>query len=415
MKSLLPRNIEASCKEHLEYFPCLLIEGARQVGKSTLAHQLSRESDTVLTLDDDSVRAAAIADPQGFVESAGSAMLVIDEIQRCPDLTLAIKASIDRDRRPGRFILTGSSRLLRARGTVDSLAGRVARFSLFGLSQGEQQRHRDDFISRVVDDVTGLASTSSELKRTDYAQTLAKGSFPDAIEASDRLRATWLDSYLAGLVQRDMPDLRRQFEPDRAWSILRAIAARPAAELVKARIATEASLPAGTITGYLDLLHDVGLVASLPPWTPNLTKREVGRHKTLVIDSALAMRLSRTTAAQIAKIEHGEVLGALLEAFVAAELLRQQTWSNTDFRIFHFRDRAGLEVDFVIELDDGSIIGIEVKASATYSRQQFTGLKTMRDGLGERFVAGIVLGTAVTGVRHSDRLYGVPISVLWEA
>lgn len=211
-----------------------------------------------------------------------------------------------------------------------------------------------------------------------------------------------------------MTELRREVQPARAMGMLRTLAGRQAAELVKAKLAQETAIPPRTVTAYLDLLHDVHLVASVPAWTPNLAKREIGRPKSFVIDSAVAVRLARVTPAQLARIEYGEALGAFLEAFVAAELLRQRAWSARPFDLFHYRDADGDEVDLVLELDDGGVIGVEVKSSTSFAAKQFSGLAKMRDRLGERFIAGVVLNTGSTGYRYADRLYGVPVSALWE-
>ncbi|MFT4035065.1 MAG: ATP-binding protein [Patulibacter sp.] len=410
---LVERHVAAAAAEMLAHFPCLVIEGARQVGKSTLSTALARPGAVVRTLDDQQMRAAAEADPAGFLD-VGDRQLVIDEIQRLPALTLAVKAAIDADRRPGRFILTGSSSLLRVRGVADSLAGRAARLPLYGLSQGECRGLPDDFAGAVVDDGPSLAALSTELARADYAQLLAVGAYPEMRTLPEQMRGIWIDGYLQGIIRRDLVELRREVRPGRSLALLRALAGRQSAELVKAKLAQDTAVPPNTITGYLDLLHDVWLVASLPPWTPNLAKREIGRPKTMVVDSALAMWLARITPAQLAELEYGEALGAVLEAFVAAELLRQRTWSRQRFDLFHYRDRDGVEVDLVLEFGDGRIIAIEVKSAASFSSKQFAGLSRLRERLGDRFVAGIVLNTGQAGYRYAERLYGAPISALWE-
>ncbi|WP_188744772.1 DUF4143 domain-containing protein [Agromyces bauzanensis] len=197
-------------------------------------------------------------------------------------------------------------------------------------------------------------------------------------------------------------------------AVLRTLAGRQSAELVKARLAEETAVPSRTITGYLDLVHDVGLVASIPPWTPNLAKREIGRPKSFVIDSAVAMWLARLTPAQLMQLEYGEAFGGMLGAFVAAELLRQRTWSARRFDVFHYRERDGDEVDVVLEFDDGTVIGIEAKAAVSFNAKQFRGLSRLRDRLGARFIAGVVLNTGTSGYRYADRLYGAPVSALWE-
>lgn len=415
MPTLVPRHAAPLARELLASSPGLIIEGARQVGKSTLAQQLVAGSDAVVTtLDDPATRASALEDMPGFVGQAGDRTLVVDEIQRLPELTLAIKAAIDRDRRPGRFVLTGSSSLLRVRGLADSLAGRVLRLGLYGLSQGELAGTDDDLVARLAGpDLADLPNYRTTTTRKDYARLVGRGSYPEAVTLSPAVHRRWLDSYLDAIVRRDLGELRREVNPARAEAILRALAGNQSGELVKARLATTASIPAATITGYLDLLQDVGLVATIPPWTPNLVKREVGRRKALLLDSALAVRLARVTPEQLERFDHGEAFGSFLEGFVAAELMKQRTWTAEEFDLFHYRDRAGAEVDLVLELTGGRVIAIEVKAAGSFAGAHFRGLRTLRDQLGKRFVAGIVLNTGAEGYRYGERLYGLPIDALW--
>lgn len=413
MSALLPRPAGDVGRELLEIFPAVIIQGARQVGKSTLAHQLAQERTSMLvTLDDRRTREAAAADEVAFVEQCPDGTLVIDEVQRTPELLLAVKASIDRDRRPGRFLLTGSADLLNVKGHTDSLAGRAATLRLHGLSQGELAGKPEDFVSTLLSG-TSPARFSTSWNRSSYVTAMARGGYPDVRSLSPRHRAIWLDSYLDRVLERDAPLLPSGGQARRMRAILALVAANQAGELVKARLAGHANLPANTITPYLDVLRSVYLTDVLQPWTPNLTKREVGRPKALVSDSGLALRISRQTERQLEPLG-SDVIGGFFEAFVAAELLKQQSWSDQDYELFHFRDRDGLEVDLVLEFDDGRILGIEVKASATYRSEHFSGLRFLRDKLGDRFVAGVVLGMSTTGHQHAERLYGLPASALWE-
>lgn len=414
MSDLISRHSESLARDLLSHTPGLIIEGARQVGKSTLAGQLVAGSETLtVTLDDRQTRSAAEEDMVGFLAQAGRRTMVIDEIQRLPELTLAIKAAIDADRTPGRFILTGSASLLRARGLADSLAGRVLRLQLYGLSQGELRSTADDFATKIVAAPERLPEYRTATGRADYATLIGRGAYPEVQSLPSSVRRRWLDSYLDGIVRRDARDFRREVDPARTESLLRALAGNQSGELVKARLATATSIPAVTVTGYLDLLKDVGLVTTIPPWTPNLTKREVGRHKSLVIDSALATRLARVTPEQLQTLGHGEAFGSLLEGYVAAELIRQQTWTEQEFEVFHYRERDGLEVDLILELSGGQIIAIEVKGSTSFNRKQFHGLREVRERAGTAFLAGIVLNTGTTGYRFGDRLYGLPVDALW--
>jgi len=259
-----------------------------------------------------------------------------------------------------------------------------------------------------------LLSWSPVTTRQNYADMLEVGSYPEAITLTPRTRRVWFDSYLSGMVYRDLREQRTQYDPQRGLAVIRVLAGHPASELVISHLARDARIPASSTAGYVDLFRSAGLVASIPPWTPNLSKRESGRSKTFLLDSGLALRTTRITSSQLLAIENLESFGGFLEAMVDTELLKQQTWTETEHEVFHFRDRDGWEVDALLELTGGGVIGIEVKASTTFKGDQFNGLRRLRDSLGSRFIAGFVLNTGQEGFRYADRLYGLPISALWE-
>jgi predicted AAA+ superfamily ATPase len=415
MDHLFPRHLLPVAQEMLEQFPAVSIEGARQVGKSTLAGMLAPGA-AVANLDDDVTRSTARHDPGLLLAQGGAGVLIVDECQRVPELTLALKAAIDRDRRPGRFVVTGSASLLRVAGLADSLAGRVARLTLYGLSRGESAGLADDFVTAVqARDPRSWAEFSTATVRSDYADMIGEGSFPALRRLTERGRRTWFDSYLDSVLFRDLSELRREYDPNRGLAVTRVLAGNPSGELVAANVARATGIPASTVTGYLDLLRSAGLLATIPPWTPNLSKRESGRPKAFLLDGGLALRCVRLTAAQLVAVENLESFGRYLEALVAAELLKQRTWSAADFEVFHYRDRDGAEVDLVVELAGSGVIGLEVKASTAFRGDDFNGLRRLRDRLGPRFLAGFVLATAQTGFHYADRLYGLPIAALWEA
>lgn len=396
----------------METFPATVIQGARQVGKSTFAAQLvSGTRARIVTLDDESTRLAARAEPVAFVEQGGAGTLVIDELQRAPELLLAIKASIDRDRRPGRFVLTGSSNLLKLSRTPDSLAGRAVTVELRPLSVGEAQGRRDDIISslRRGADPADFSTTNA---RQESIRLVACGGYPEARRLSERMRNVWFDGYVERLLDRDVKDIAPRVDSGRIGSVLRLLAANQSGELVKARIARDVDVPETSITAYVDLLQTMYLTSMLRPWTPNLTSREAARPKTIVSDSGLAARLTRTPERQLEPLGN-PFLGAALEGFVVAELMKQRTWSSEEYELFHFRDRNGAEVDIVVELADGSVIGFEVKASSTLKAEHLSGLRLLRDKLGERFLGGYVLNTAEAGASMGDRLWALPIPALW--
>jgi predicted AAA+ superfamily ATPase len=406
-------------EEQLALFPAVVIEGARQVGKSALASLLSEYRTTVtFNLDNPAALDAARFDPIAFVAQGGDNLMVIDEIQRFPELKLALKENIDRNRRPGRFLLMRSSSLFQVKGLTDSLAGRAGRLELFGFSQGETQGQIDDFCTAILDALEAewrpILSFRSSLARSDYALLVAAGSYPPTFGFNARSRSLWLDAYLKGVANRDLGELNRKYEPARAQALLHSLAGKQSALLNKAKLARSVNVSPTTVTTYLDLFEAVGLYARIPPWTPNLSKRETASPKGLLLDSGLAARLARVTAAQLSNLLLGEALGGFLEAFVCAELLKQQSWSQSDYTIFHYRADTHTEVDLLLELENGDVIGIEVKASTTYRGEDFNGLRRLRDKLGRRFRVGIVLNTAPTGYRYGEKLYGLPVSALWQ-
>ena len=406
--TIIPRHLLGHGQELLATFPVVVIQGARQVGKSTLANLLVEKGQGVqVTLDDTATLAALRHDPDTFLTQAGDGTLVIDEAQLDAELPRAVKKLVDQDRRPGRFLLTGSANLLRTRWTTDSLAGRAVTLRLRGLSQGELHRQHDDFVSDLLVD-GALPSFTTGLTRSDYIQILVTGGFPEMQRRlSPRMHGAWLDSYLERILDKDAPFISRGSATARLAALTRLIAANQGEELVKARIAEQAAIPQGTITGYLDALEAIFLTEKLRPWTANLTKREVGRPKVSIGDPALALQLAGVSPSQFSSLA-SEAFGHHLEAFVVSELLKQRGWSETEFTLSHFRDRNGLEVDIVIELSDGGVIAIEVKAD------HFRNLLRLEELLGDRFRRGIVLNTAPTGFQFSRTCAALPIAALWE-
>lgn len=415
MEQFVPRHLTREVSELVALFPAVELGGARQVGKSTLIKLLApliSKPIRAFTLDDPEVRALAENDPRGFLAQHPGSLLAIDEFQRVPALTLALKAAVDADRSPARFLITGSTNLLARQSAADSLAGRVINTRLFGFSQGELLRVHDDFVAAVLAGRHAEPFTAT-MGRQEYVDVIARGSMPEAVELPQRFRTTWLESYLTRLLSRDLLDLARLSDPLRVRSLLAALAATQGSETVVSRVGGAVNLSASTTSSYLDLLRALFLVERVPPWTPNLLKREVGRSKYLVADSALAMMLTRTSPAALLDLSGSPSLGGFLEAFTAAELLRQRGWADVRFDVTHYRSPDGREVDLVLELDDGRVIALEVKAAQSVSRHDFRHLSWLREQLGERLVAGIVLTMDATGRQLHDNLFALPIEALW--
>ncbi len=388
------------------------MNGARQVGKTSLvrAHRYAGAVDFA-TLDDPATRAGASFDPRAFVDRTADTF-VVDEAQLEPALFRAVKAAVDRDRRPGRFLLTGSSRLMAAPEMADSLVGRVETLELWPFSERELVRNgsADSFVDVAFSSPQALMR-SGETSRRDYAEMVVRGGFPEVLQRTHARRARWFDSYVQTVTQRvvhELADIERLAEIPR---LLRLCAARSGTELNITSIASDLGIPARTLSSYMAHLSNAFLVHLIPAWSTNLSAKVVRRPKIVVTDTGLAAHLNGVTAASL--LSRPDVLGPLLETFVAMELRKQLSWSAERAALWHFRDRSGAEVDLVIEHPDGRIVGIEVKATSSPRVADARGLRFLADRLGDRFWHGFLLSTAPDATPLGSRVAALPISSLW--
>jgi uncharacterized protein len=384
--------------------------GPRQAGKSTLAKMLvdGPLPADYLTLDDEPERSAASSDPAGYVAAMGR-RTVIDEIQRAPDLLLAIKSRLDRDRSPGQFLLTGSANLRRIPTVADALPGRVDYLTLWPLTQGEIAERREDFLERLfAGDVVSI--TDAPIGRHEYAERLLTGGFPEARAREDVERVRFFQSYVDTIVDRDIGDTARVQDPATVGTLLRLIAARSGSLARYEALGRDARIDGKTAKSHLDVLERLFLVRVRRPWHVNLGKRQVKAPKLYVADTGL---LAGLVGADPQRVQNDNGLaGALFETFVATELERQASWSAQPLTFWHYRD-GPREVDVVVERPSGEIVAIEVKAGATVRRHDFAGLTHLRDRLGERLVAGVVLYAGQRTLPFGDRLWAVPLQGLW--
>ncbi len=408
---VLPRFASASVVAALEDTPVVVIQGARQVGKSTLAGLLAAVRPSVnITLDDEQSRLAAQHDPVSFLQQAGDRLLVIDEAQRAPELILPLKAAVDRDRRPGRFLLTGSADLLRVKGVGDSLAGRAESVELLPLSQGEIRRRGtpEDFVAAVVGGAWPAAGTPIDLAG------VVQGGYPEAIRRPEPRAGRWFDNYTARLAEHDARELHQGGYAHQVGHLMSLLAAGGMAELVKARLARELAVSETTVDAYLRMMRTMRLTVELPAWGRSARGRVIRRSKVALTDTGLSARLAGFSVAKISAMGAREYAGSLVEQFVALELLKQRGWSREVFSLAHFRDHDGLEVDVVVELRDGRLIAIEVKSGQTITSRSWAGLARFRERFPDREVIGVVLH----GGSQVSQLFGwlhlLPITSLWQ-
>ncbi len=410
---MLRRALTPLVAEALLDTPVVLLLGARQVGKSTLAKALLEDGreGRYLCLDDPAVRRAAEVDPAGFVAQA-KGLTVLDEIQLAPELFRVIKAEVDRDRRPGRFLLTGSANVLVLPQLSESLAGRMELLALEGLSQCEILGTSSNLVDRLFD-YSPLELQHLPLDREALISAILAGGFPEARDrAAGRRRSQWFESYIQTLLQRDVRDLSQIEGLTQLPRILELLAVRSAGLLNLSEVSRTLSIPINTLKRYLTLLEAVFVITTLNPWSSHLGKRLVKAPKLLLRDTGLMAHLMGVDLARLKKAP--DLLGGVLETFVAGELRKLMGWSEARAKLFHYRTLAGQEVDFLLERSDGSVVGLEVKASASVQPKDFKGLKHLAETVGEAFHRGIVLYTGMEVLPFGPRMWAVPVSALWE-
>lgn len=379
---------------------------------------IARERDArQVTLDDARLRAAASADPAGFIEPFDT-LTVIDEFQKAPELLPAIKARVDRARSGGRrvggmFLLTGSANVWGSLRVSESLAGRAERVQLWPLSQGEVLGRTETFIDDLFAG-NPPAVESAATGREAIASALVRGGYPEMLVREDeRRRARWIANYVQMVVERDARDLavgaQRLQELPR---LLAAAAARVCGLLDIADLARDTKLGRDTAGRYLTLLELLFLVRRSPAWSRNLGQRLIKAPKLWLPDSGLVSHLVGCDERGLLTDETA-LAGALFENFIASELTKQADWADTEPRLYHFRTAGGREVDIVLETRDGRVAGIEAKLTTTARKRDFAGLEYLRDRLGERFRAGVVVHTGPQTLPFGERLWAVPASALW--
>jgi predicted AAA+ superfamily ATPase len=388
----------------------VLINGARQAGKSTLTRLATASLDhaVVRLLDDPATLLAAQDDPTSFVEHRG--LMVIDEIQLAPELLSPIKVQVDLDPRPGQYLLTGSSRILALRTLPDALPGRMEIIELWPFSQGEIDGQPDGFIDFAFR-YGPRVEHQSELRKKDYLERAVVGGFPEAVHRTDRRRAAFFDSYLTTLIERDVLQLATIERRGDLMKLLSLLAGRIGNLLVPATIAGQSGIPRTTLVRYLELLGSVFLIKSVPAWSTNVTQRAVGTPKVAFVDTGIACHLLGQDPGRLG--EPGGAAGPVLENFVVMELARQLTWSQQRATLSHYRTKDGAEVDAVIETPDGRVVAVEVKAGSSIRSEDLTGLRGLATALGDQLVAGYVLYTGQQTLPFGPRIRAMPMDALW--
>jgi uncharacterized protein len=407
-RPLFPRFSAELVATALKDTPVVMVTGPRQCGKTTLVRDLVVGNREFITMDDDTVLAAARSDPTGLVRALDRT--TIDEVQRVPDLLRAIKKAVDDDRRAGRFLLTGSANILTLPQVSESLAGRMEIVSLLPLSRAEIRGKKTSFLKAAFD--RKLGKPAELMIANDLVEAVLIGGYPEMLQRKDpKRRQTWARDYIRAIVQRDVREIAEVEKLDQMPRLLQVLAHHSGRLTNFTQMGAQVGFDDKTTRKYVAILEQLFLVRKVEPWFQNHLKRLVKTPKLHFLDSGLLGALLGATPERITKDRSS--FGPLLETFVFSEVLKQASWFGESCVLYHYRDKDQDEVDLVIEAASGALVGVEVKASATVNAGDFRGIRKLADASGDNFKLGVVLYDGAKPVHFGDHLVAAPISCLW--
>jgi uncharacterized protein len=405
---LFPRFTAERLTAALKDTPVVMVNGPRQCGKTTMVREFASKNRTYVTLDDDTVLESVRNDPSGFVR--GLDMAIVDEVQRAPDLLRAIKKSVDADRRPGRFLLTGSANVLTLPQISESLAGRMEIITLLPLSRSEVLGKPPTFLENAL--AGKVAKPSEIIIGDDLVRAVLAGGYPEMLRRKDqKRRRAWARDYIKAIVERDIRDIADLDKRAQMPRLLQVLAHHSSKLTNFSHLGSQIGLDDKTTRKYVAILEQLFLVHRAEPWFRNQLKRLVKTPKLHFIDSGLLAVTVGATEERVAKDR--SILGPLLETFFFSEVMKQVSWLDETCRLHHYRDKDKDEVDIVVENESGAIVGLEIKAGATVNAGDFRGLRKLSEASGHNFKLGLVLYDAENTVSFGERMFAAPISSLW--
>ena len=406
--SFYPRQIGSRVAEAMQDTPVVLLAGPRQAGKTTLVRQVSGNGLRYLTLDDELTLMSARENPVGMISSLDCA--VIDEIQRAPSLLLAIKKSVDEDRRPGRFLLTGSANLMALPTVADSLAGRMETLLLLPLSQSEIEGQSTNWLDSVF--AGQIPQPGAQALGADLVDRVLSGGYPEAISRSTaRRRVAWARQYIDALIQRDVRDVSGLEKLDQLPRFLRALAQTAGQMCNYTQLGGQVGLDSKTVAKYIGVLEQMYLLRRVDVWARNRLNRVVKTPKLQFIDSGLLATLIELTSEEVQRSRTR--FGSVLESFVYGELMKSTTTAEGEYTLMYYRDADKVEVDLVIENAAGHLVGVEVKSSATVKEVDLKGLRKLARLAGDQFKMGILLYDGDETMPLGDDIWAAPLATLW--
>ncbi len=405
------RYVTETIVEALEDTPVIVLNGARQTGKSTLCQQLIEDGifdAQLVTLDDLTTLSAAQADPLAFLQGL-EPHVILDEVQRAPQLFLSIKKLVDQDRQGRRFILTGSADVMTLPKVADSLAGRIETHNLWPLSQGEILGRWSTFLTMLTAPDPGFRS--DKIQWEELMQAVQVGGYPEAVQRTASRRSKWFGSYLLSVLQKDIRELANIEGLVQLPTILQLIAARVGSTLNMSDISRLSGVKNTTLQRYMALLEHVFLIVKVPAWTPNVQGQYVKSPKIYLNDTGLFGHLRGEDADSL--LDNRSSAGPFLENFVTMEIIKQLSWFDQYLKPYHFSTHKGAEVDLLLENRKKELFAVEVKSAASLREVDFRGLKRLAELAPGKFRRGIVLYSGEQVLRFGEELYAVPISNVW--
>lgn len=406
-----PRYLQQQVLDALSDTPVVCILGPRQVGKTTLAKQLQPER-TYISFDDTSLLDAARFDPVGFVAGLPD-QVILDEVQRVPELLSAIKLSVDNDRRPGRFILTGSANLLLLPGVQESLAGRMEVIYLNPLSEQEKHHSSYSLLEAMISGQLKPVITGIQPPVSGVAEAVVRGGYPEPNTRTEQRAQQWYRQYLNAIIQRDVQDIAKIRDSDELLRLLKLIALRTGNLINISNLMQDIGLQRDTISRYISILERLFLIRTLPAWHHNASKRLIKAPKIHIIDSGLACALTGLKTADWYQPTNS--FGGVLESFVVQQLMCQSGWVDNELRFSHYRDKDQVEVDLVIEQGD-RLWGVEIKKAASVQAKDARGLARLAEQAGDSWRGGMLLYTGTNTLPLADipNAFAVPMDRLWQ-
>lgn len=412
---IVERRLEGAVLDRMRVDPVVVLHGPRSVGKSTLLARIAaRFGREVVDLDDPLMRDAVAGGP-GFVVG-GDAPVFVDEYQHVPELLDAIKAELNRDLRPGRFVLTGSTSYTTIPRAAQSLTGRAHVVTVWPLSQGEIHGRVESFAARLLAEPREvLAGGPASTDRVGYAERVLNGGFPIPLRRPPGTRGGWFADYLDLVVERDVLDIRRVRQREVLPRLLRRLASQTGQMLNIAQAARAEQLDASVAGDYTQLLEAVFLVHRLPAWGTTLGARVNVHPKIHVVDTGVGGWLLDLTVESVARRLPSVLtdLGHLIETFAVNELLKQIAWAPEVVRAGHHRTHDGHEVDLVLQVPGGDVVAFEIKSGERVTAADAAPLVRLRERLGERFRGGVVLHTGRFATELAERVFSAPLDRLW--